>query len=182
MSKKEFNSIAEFLSGSTDSKEVYLTDQKKRLKRKNRGYYSRQNGCFDFIQLINSWEDIVGALLAKNSIPRKIHNGTLYIITKHPVFTQELTMMGPEIIKKISEHIPYLKDRLKKVKFTNADFSFEEFQKDKSSDDNNEKLSAANHPFSPHFKAKQQKANAMFDDIEDPELKEILIHLFINKF
>lgn len=181
MSKKDFNSLADFLSGSNESKEVYVTDQKKRIKRKNRGYYSRQNGCFDFIQLINTWEEIVGKLLAKNSIPRKIHNGTLYIITKHPVFTQELTMMGPEIIRKISEHIPYLKDKLKKVKFTNADYSFEEFTKEDKNMDQ-KKLDAKNHPYSPHFKSKQLQAQKLFDDIDDPELKEILTGLYMSKF
>jgi len=180
MGKNDVQSLADILSRKSKKKEVYLSDQKKRSKRQSRGYYSRSGECFDFIVLINSWGDIVGDLLSKNSIPQKIQKHSLYIIAKHPVFAQELTMMGPEIIKKIEQNIPFLKGKIRRVKFTNANFSFDEFQSEQATF--TKKLDKKSHPFSPEFRQKKLQANQLFEDIEDPELKELLSSLYIKNF
>tara|TARA_B100001971_G_scaffold215182_1_gene259161 strand:+ start:107815 stop:108354 length:540 start_codon:yes stop_codon:yes gene_type:complete len=172
--------LSEFLSGQVRRKDVYTSDQQKTLKRQNRGYYSRSSECFDFIFLINNWVEVVGELLGKNSIPQKLQRDTLFVITKHPIFNQELNMMTREIIQKIEEKIPALKNRIKKIKFSNANFSAEEFQEKVESKVKKEEPQG--HKFSPHFRAKQAKANELFADIEDDEIRELLSSLFIKRF
>lgn len=177
---KESKTLSDYLSGQVRSKEIYTSDKERNQKRKNRGYYSRSSNCFDFIFLINNWEKIVGKMLGENSIPQKLQNGTLIIITKHPIFNQELNMMGPEIIENIKEKIPSLKNMVKRIKFSNADYSAKEFHHEEKKNKNS--IDQKSHQFSPEFRAKKAKANELFQDIEDEETKDLLTNLFLKRF
>ena len=177
---KDAKTLSDFLSGQVKSKEIYTSDESKNYKRKQRGYYSRSSNCFDFIFLINNWENIVGKLLGENSIPQKLNKGTLIVITKHPVFNQELNMMSQEILKKIKERVPSLKNHVKRLKFSHANYGSNEFNQSKAKEKKSENSNA--HRFSPEHRAKKAKANELFNDIEDDEVKELLTSLFLKRF
>ena len=161
--------------------ELYESDRKKRQKRAYKGYFSRYGGTFDFIYLIRNWDKIVGKLLSQNTIPHKIQKSTLIIMTKHNVFAQELSFMGPQIIKKIEEEVPELAGKITKIKFSHANYSWDEFQQKAQKKSNSPAPVAKLHPYSPQYQLKKKQAEALFNDIEDPETKELLMKLFIEK-
>ena len=178
---KHTKSLGEVLAHAGDEEEVYTSDQIRRLKRAKRGRFSKTKGLFDFIYLIRSWDKIVGELMAKNTIPHKIMRSTLIVMTKHSIFAQELSFMGPQIIQKIEENIPELKGKIQKIKFSHANFSWDEFKssqfKKVSKGTSRPKL----HPHSPQYKLKMKRAQEVFNDIEDDEVKELLTSLFMDK-
>lgn len=175
-----FKSLSQILSENDNRQEVYSSDQKYRDRLKKRGYFTRDEECFDFIQLINAWDKIVGKMLASNTIPRRIQRSTLIVVTKHNIFAQELGFMAPQIIQKIEKQLPQLKGKITKIKFNYANYSWEEYagqlQETNSANPARPKL----HPRSPYYLAKKNKAQTSFSDIEDPDLKDILIKLFIE--
>lgn len=196
-------SLGEFFARPDSEKEVYSTDQKKRLKRAQKGYIARDGGSFDFIYLIRNWDKVVGKLMSQNTIPHKIVKSTLIVMTKHNVFAQELSFMSPQIIQKIEENIPDLKGRIKKIKFSHANYSSSQFQADQFQadqfqagqfqEDNARQATfkkpnpvsseaAKLHPYSPHYQIKKKKAEQLFSDIEDGELKDLLSALFLKNF
>lgn len=173
-------SLKDFLA--TDShgsqKEVYTTDQKRRYYRQKLGLYSRQNDCFDFIHLVQSWEDIVGGMLASNTIPLKVKNRQLIVLTKHAIFSQELGFMAPAILEKISQRFPNFKDQAKKIKFVTSEKYFSTPIKQGPAP---KKATANAHAFSPTFQRKKVMAQKEFSHIEDEELKELLISLYLQE-
>lgn len=170
-------SLRDFLAADTNETEVYTTDQKKRYYRQKLGLYSRQNDCFDFIHLVQSWEDIVGPMLASNTIPLKIQNGQLIVLTKHAIFSQELGFMTPIILKKITQRFPKFKNQAKKIKFVTSEKYFNVPIEKKSP---TPKHSNIQHAFSPEYQRKKILANKAFSEIEDEELKDLLISLYLQ--
>ena len=102
-------------------------------------------------------------------------------MTKHNVFAQELSFMGPQIIKKIEEEVPELAGKITKIKFSHANYSWDEFQQKAQKKSNSPAPVAKLHPYSPQYQLKKKQAEALFNDIEDPETKELLMKLFIEK-
>jgi hypothetical protein len=170
-------SLKDFLSKTDDEKEVYVSDQKHRVRRSKAGLYSRNEDCFDFIYLLQAWEEIVGPMLAKNTIPVKIKGDNLVVLTKHAIFSQELGFMAPMILEKIKERFPSFSDQVTKIKF----IASERYFNMPGPEDKKEKQTKEHHPFSPDFQRKQLQAKQMFADIEDEELKELLISLYLQK-
>lgn len=177
MSKDDLHSLADCLSGKAVAQEVYTVDQYRRKARANKGFYSREQGAFDFIHLIKSWDKIVGPLMAKNTMPIKIRGRTLIIAAKHPIFAQELGLMAPIIIKKIGDEFFNLKNSIDKIKFLNSEGTFEQVPLAKR----REKKTVQHHPFSPHYQQKKQVASHIFSEIEDEELKQIFVDLYLQK-
>lgn len=173
-------SIGELLAQPDTEEEVYTSEKRRRYARAQKGWYSRSGHTFDFIYLIRKWDQIVGKLLAQNTIPHKIIKNTLIIMTKHSVFASELSFMGPQIIQKIEEHVPELEGKIKKVKFSHANYSWEEFQNASFQKANKKPQVQKLHPFSPEFRIRKAKAQKLFSDIEDEEIKELLEKLFIE--
>lgn len=178
---KNPKSLGEFLARPDQESEVYVTDQKKRFKRAQKGYIAKSGGSFDFIYLIRNWDKIVGKLMSQNTIPHKIIRSTLIVMTKHNVFAQELSFMAPQIIQKIEENIPELKGKIAKIKFSHANYSWDDFQASKAAKTQEKPAPAKLHPYSPLYQAKKRKAQELFGDIEDDEVKELLTKLFIEK-
>ena len=178
---KHTKSLGDLLAQSSDDEEVYSSDQRKRQWRAKNGRFSRTQGCFDFIYLIRSWDKIVGDLMAKNTIPHKIMRSTLLVMTKHSIFAQELSFMGPQIIQKIEENIPELKGKITKIKFSHANYSWDEFKNAKFEKTRERKARPKLHPHSPQYKLKMKKAQETFHDIEDDEVKKLLTSLFMDK-
>jgi hypothetical protein len=98
--------------------------EKKRFKNTKTKHFKNEDS-FDFIQLIQSWEDIVGAPLAKNTHPQKIQYGTLTILTKHATYAQELSYLSQELLKNIYKKYPSLRPHVKKLNFKTSYQFFE---------------------------------------------------------
>lgn len=178
MSKRP-HKLSDFLSlNNVQEEQTYLSDQKYRSLRAKKGMYSRQNDCFDFIYLIQSWKDVVGQMLAQNTIPLKIQFGTLYIVTRHSIFSHELSFMTQIIIEKVENVFPKLKGHIKKIKFINSEKFFMKDEKKKSLEKAPEEKKL--HVFSPQYQKAKAQAQELFADIEDEELKEIFTSLYIQ--
>lgn len=178
---KNIKSLAEILSSSNSDEELYISENYQRKKRAQKGYYSQKEHLFDFIHLVNKWETIVGKMLSDNTIPLKIKRSTLYILTKHSIFSQELSLMSQMIIQKIEENFPYFQGQIKKISFSSGNFSSEEFNQiktDKHMEPKKEK--EAPHPFDPKFRARKKQLEEMFADVEDEEVKNLLINIALK--
>lgn len=169
-------SLADILAQNTKDNEVYTSDQKKRYWRSQKGYYTRNEGVFSFIHLIQNWQIIVGDFMGQNTMPLKIKQRTLFVACKHSIFAQELGFLAPQIIDKIHEKFPSF-NQIKKIKFTHNDFQAhfkEKEQKEQGS--NKEDL----HPFSPEYKARMKKAESLTEDIEDQDVKQAIINFYLK--
>lgn len=171
--------LGDFLHEKPRYTDTYVTEKEQRERRKAKGRYSKATECFDFIYLINNWQSIVGKLLAQNTIAQKIQNATLYVIAKHPVFAQEIDSISPEIIKKIEDEVPALKNKIKKIKFSHSNYSWEEFKNEEKQKSRTKKKP---HRFSPEYRYKLKQAEFLFGDIEDDEIKEMLTQLYLSSF
>ena len=172
-----FKKLSEILTSPDNSKETYITDQKWRKKRSYRGEYSKSQDIFDFIYLIQAWEEIVGKMLSSNTKPLKINKKVLFIIVKHPVFSNELKFMVQMIIDKIVEKFPKLQGHITQIKFINSEGFFKPVQ----GMEIEKKAKKTLHPFSPEVQMKKFKADQLFDDVEDLELKQLFIDLYLDK-
>ncbi|AYF43507.1 PF05258 family protein [Halobacteriovorax sp. BALOs_7] len=136
---------------------------------------------FDFLELSSSWNKIVGPRLSQFTIPLKLKNKSLTILTSHPVYAQQLKYMETEIIKSIGNVLPATKGQIKKI-FFQVDNQF--FQKKKSEVERKEivKQEVENrlHPQSPEYKAIMRDAQEQFSDIEDEELKKSLTSILMQ--
>ncbi|MCT4641681.1 MAG: DUF721 domain-containing protein [Bacteriovoracaceae bacterium] len=179
MKPKKLNEI---LSQKTVYKEsAYENERNKHTRRQNKGIFSRHNGIFDFLYIIKNWESIVGKMLAENTIPLKIQQSSLIVLTKHSIFSQELGLMAPQILNKIETQYPKFKGQVKKIRFIHGKFSSNEFNEMKSNTHRKAPSSIKEvHPFDPKYKAKMVKINKMFHDIEDDQIKQMLISAAIN--
>lgn len=172
-------SLSDILASGDDSEELYSTEQKKRKQRKNKGLYSRGESTFDFIYLVKNWEKIVGKMLSENTIPLKVRNSSLIIMTKHSIFSQELGFMSQQIITRIEELYPKFKGHIKNIKFSHGKFSTEEFNKTKEFVAPKKKIKS--HKFDPKLQQKKIQAKDMFKDVEDEEIRSLLETLYILK-
>ena len=78
---------------------------------------------FDFFELISHWEEIVGENLASHTIPLKNTRKELTVLSDHPIYSQQLSLMDQLIIKKIIKFFPQLNKQIKTIKFqTNTSF------------------------------------------------------------
>lgn len=145
--------------------------------------------AFDFFTLIESWSEIVGPKMGKHTIPIKNVNKTLTILTNHPAYSSQLTFLEEEIKKKIFTLFPSLRGSIKKLYFQTGTSFFEqkkeEISKAMSARGNHSLKTDQNyrpklHPQSPQFKALKSKAMQEFNDIEDEELKQKLISIYIQ--
>lgn len=176
----ELKSIAEILHSSDKKTELYTSDQVKREKRRQKGYFTSKGNTFDFIHLLKSWKDIVGEMLAKHSLPLKIYKKTLYVSTKHQIFAQEMGFLIPDILDKIYEHFPNLESHISNIKFINNEFLGENLEKRKSALEFQPKAKRKVHPFSPEYLHKKSEAQKIFGDIEDPEIRDILTKYYLS--
>jgi hypothetical protein len=130
---------------------------------------------FDFFGLMEQWRDIVGDMMAEQSIPLRLKNKTLFILTRHPAFAEKLKFMEKLLISKISERFPDAAPMIHHLAFeSNETFFLEKakpFLKPKPL-----KL----HPFSPEYRKLKAEAEELFKDIENPQEKERWVSLYIQ--
>ena len=140
------------------------------------------NESFDFLSLIKSWREIAGDKLSEHTIPLKNQSGTLVVLSNHSAFANELSFMELPLKKKIFAKFPSLDGSIKNIKFIVDSTHFEKqyalfiAPNEKIKNQNAQKL----HPYSPLFRKLKKEAEAAFLDIEDLELKNSLISLYIQ--
>lgn len=176
----DIKTLGDLLAKDPEQKEIYLSESKRREARKQRGFYTKTPATFDFIFLIKCWEDIVGNLMGKNSLPLKIKYDTLYITTKHAVFSQEMGFLSQDIIKKIEDRFSSLEGKIKKIKFTNNEFLFEQKKALSITSEQENSNKARLHPFSPEYKRRSFMAEELFKHVEDEEVKKILKDFYLS--
>lgn len=172
-------SLSDILTSSDDKEEIYSSEQYRRNKRKDKGLYSRSDSTFDFLYLVKNWDKIVGKMLSENTIPLKVRNTSLIVMTKHSIFSQELSFMSQQIIDNIENLYPKFRGHIKSIKFSHGKFSSDEFNTVKKKVDAPAK--PKNHKFDPQAQQKKLKAKEMFSDVEDEEIQAILERLYILK-
>lgn len=134
---------------------------------------------FDFLALIRAWKDIAGAKLAEHTIPLKNQNGTLVILSNHSAFANVLSYMELELKKKIFEKFPMLEKSILSIKFivdtTHFSQQYQQFITPME-----KKKGQGLHPHSPEFKKLKKEAEELFLDLEDAEIKEKMISIYIQ--
>ena len=172
--KSKFQKLGGLLSNFEGPKKYQNFDQ----ARKNK--YS--DDIFDFLGLIEKWQEIVGEKLSKVTIPIKNQRGTLVILSNHPQYSQQLSFMQNVVIEKIVKIFPNLKGKIKDLKFqVNESFFKEKMnQYAKLIKKPDLEVKQVFHPHSPEFKRLKKMAEDKFSDISDPEVKDSLISIFIQ--
>ena len=135
---------------------------------------------FDFLYLIDRWEEIVGERLIKMTIPLKNQNGVLVILTSHPAIGQQLSFMEEELKKRIAEVFPNLKGKIKGIRYQMNSSFFEK----KVEESTKRKVTSTSpkifHPYSPQYREFKKEADELFSDIEDLDVKKSLTSLYIQ--
>lgn len=131
---------------------------------------------FDFLELIKRWPEIIGDKLSGVTSPLKIKGDSLIIISKHSSYSQNISFLSEEIKIKIFHLFPELRPVIKRINFLTQ----ENFFNDKSLVNESKPTSHKPHPQDPKFKILKIEAERLFFDVEDKELKEMLISIFIQ--
>ena len=137
---------------------------------------------FDFLSLIKAWKEIAGDKLSEHTIPLKNQNGTLLVLSNHSAFANELSFMELPLKKKIFAKFPNLEKSILNIKFIvdSTHFSKQYSQFILPSEKIKKKNENLLHPFSPEFRKLKKEAEELFRDLDDPEIKERMISLYIQ--
>ncbi len=142
---------------------------------------------FDFLELIERWEDIVGAKLAKVTVPLKNQNQTLTILTNHSAYSQALSYMEDTLKKKLFHAFPMLKTKVKKFNFQVSTAHFDKTKADLEKRANigkkeiiQKKQQTTFHPQNPLYKKMKAQAEAEFAYIEDDEIRQKMVSIFLQ--
>ena len=144
------------------------------LKRENMHSFYQ---TFDFLDLIKKWPEIVGPKLSTVTSPLKIRNDSLFVMTKHAVYSQELSFLAEEIKKEIFKIFPKLRPVIHKLVFQTQE---NYFNPQRTQEVLQTPAKPKLHPQSPQYKILKMEADRLFGDIPDPDLKEMLISIFIQ--
>ena len=134
---------------------------------------------FDFMALIKAWKEIAGAKLSEHTIPLKNQNKILIVLSNHSAFANELSYMELQLKKKIFDKFPNLEKSIIGIKFIVDSTHFSQ-QYNQFIAPLEKKQSMALHPYSPEFRKLKKEAEEFFKDLEDNEVKENMISLYIQ--
>ncbi len=133
---------------------------------------------FDFISLLKKWPDIVGPKMAKVTSPLKLRNDSLIVVTTHSTYSHELSYLSEDIKLAIFKALPELKPIIKKIVYETQENYF--VQRDKVAVEKAVEQKPKLHPQSPQYKLRKSEAERLFGNIEDPELRSLMISIFIQ--
>ena len=136
---------------------------------------------FDFLALIRAWKDIAGTKLAEHTIPLKNQNGTLIILSNHSAFANELSYMELQLKKNIIAKFPNLEKSILSIKFIVDSTHFTQ-QYSQFIAPLEKKKNQILHPYSPEFRKLKKEAEELFVDLDDIEIKERMISIYIQSF
>ncbi len=131
---------------------------------------------FDFLELIESWPEIVGVALSKVTSPLKIKGDSLIIVSKHSSYSQNVSFLSEEIKNNIFKLFPNLRSVIKKLHFQTQ----ENFFTNKEGHERETKVVTKYHPQDPTYKLLKIEAERLFSNLEDQELKNLLVSIFIQ--
>ena len=161
--------LSQFIDSPNSSQNSYKKDK------------AHLHESFDFLALIRAWKDIAGAKLSEHTIPLKNQNGTLIILSNHSAFAAELSYMELPLKRKIVEKFPNLEKSILSIKFivdsTHFTIQYAQFIAPVE-----KKKSQVLHPYSPEFRKLKKEAEEFFIDLDDLEIKEKMISLYIQSF
>ena len=145
------------------------------LKRENiHSFYQ----TFDFLELVKKWPEIIGPALSAVTSPLKIKGDSLIIMSKHASYSQNISFLSEEIKQKIFALFPALKPVIKKLNFQTQESFFNQKQTEEAA----KKVASPPklHPQDPRYKILKQEADRLFGDIEDAELKDLMMSIFMQ--
>ena len=158
-------------------------DQEKQTRSKGyrkKRYHSGEGA--DFIQLIKGWGQIIGKEFAANTIPLRISNKKLIILTPHITFSQQIIFNEQFILQKIKEKFPSFKNQIHQLRFkVNPNYFLQ--QSNTTIIQKNLKqptVQTLPHKYSPEYKQWKKEGQQIYQSIEDNELREQLISLYIQ--
>jgi hypothetical protein len=131
---------------------------------------------FDFLSLVKSWPDIIGSKLATVTSPLKIKGDSLIILSKHASYSQNISFLSEEIKEKIFKLFPELKKIIKKLNFQTQ----ESFFTPNNQEEDKKPVVQSFHPQDPRYRILRSEAERLFSDVGDPELKNMLISIYIQ--
>lgn len=146
---------------------------------KSHSFAKSPGEVFDFLELVKAWPEMVGVALAKYTIPLKLSGQVLTIVTNHPAFSEQTTYMEKLLREKINKSFPQL-GPIKSLKFYVNPNLFTEKETLVATVSKRKKAADSWHPFSPEYRRYRQEAEAQYSFIEDGEVKEALISLFLQ--
>lgn len=159
----------------------FLKSDNKLQPKKSKTFTKHVGGdSFDFLSLIREWEHIVGPTLGKNTVPLKINNKSLVVLTGHSAFSEQLSFMETIIRDKIIATFPKLKNAFNRIYFQ-ADNNFFKEQKERMAKVE-KKPEVTFHKYSPQYKALSQEANKLFTDVDDEDMRDMLRSIYIQSF
>lgn len=131
---------------------------------------------FDFLELIREWPALVGEMLAAQSVPMKLKNQTLFILTRHPIFAEKLSYLQRELLQKLTARFPQLATQVERLAFeTNESFFIQREEKSTK-----KAPLPTPHPFDPAYRRARADAEKLFADVTDPAEKERWISLYLQ--
>lgn len=136
---------------------------------------------FDFLDLLKKWPAIVGPKMAKVTSPLKIKNDSLFVVTTHSTYSHELSYLAEDIKREIFKALPELKHVIKKLAFETQENYFKEREKTTAESPLQlQPLKPRLHPQSPQYKLLKAEAERLFSDVEDAELRSMMISIYIQ--
>lgn len=150
-----------------------------------RGGDNQATAVFDFLQLVTNWQKVVGENLAQKTIPLKIQQKSLIILTDHPVYSQQLSFLEEALKQKIFTSFPAIKGKFVRIFFqTNP----AHFQRQKASLGKKTSPLASTtssvpptlHPYSPQYQRLKKDGEQLLQEITDEAIKQQLLSLYIQ--
>lgn len=132
---------------------------------------------FDFLELIREWRTIVGDMLADQSVPMRLKNKTLFILTRHPAFSEKLSYLSKELIQKITKRFPVLGPQIERLAFETNESFFIAVAKRTPAPRN---VARVPHPFDPNVRRLKAEAEKLFADVEDSAERERWVSLYLQ--
>ena len=130
---------------------------------------------FDFFGLIDAWRDLVGEMLARDTLPLKLKNRTLFILARHPAIAANMKYAEQVLLQKIHQRFPPTQKMLERIAFEANEVFFQEkarpFLKPRAPE---------LHRHSPEYKRLRLAAEKLFQEITDLEERERWISLYIQ--
>ena len=131
---------------------------------------------FDFLELVQKWPEIIGPAFAKVTSPLKIKGDSLIIVTTHSSYSHNISYLSEELKQKIFVLFPALKPVIKKLNFQTQ----ENFFQQKKAEEAKKPVIPKLHPQDPRYKVMKQEADRLFGDIEETELRELMMSIFMQ--
>ena len=158
------------------------------LANANQGHREKgqhSNSVFDFLQLVANWHTIVGDNLAQKTIPLKIQQKSLIILTDHPVYSQQLSFLEGPLKDKIFANFPAVKGKFLRIFFqTNPAHFLRQKQAQSMGGANRHNTSAPKgrglHPYSPQYQQLKKEGELVLQEITDDSVKQYLLSLYIQ--